>query len=233
MEEKALVMPKSQRERVKERRETSLLAKVREPFLRAAHWQAATTLFRYLHHAYKAGIPLEDAVASFGPAHPFLSRFIQAPLQRALVQPNMPLSEMLADIGGDISPAVQALLRAGERHGRWEVVLEALREHAEQEREFSLKRCASLFVRQRGRDGVASIGGRGVRHPDEPFSVTPQVAAGFSGNPLGAEEIAPLACHRVEPFAIGEGAKLGALRPHFGRAAESRRASFGSVGSRC
>jgi type II secretory pathway component PulF len=145
MEEKALVMPKSQRERVKERRETSLLAKVREPFLRAAHWQAATTLFRYLHHAYKAGIPLEDAVASFGPAHPFLSRSIQAPLQRALVQPNMPLSEMLADIGGDISPAVHALLRAGERHGRWEIVLEALREHAEQEREFSLKEMRAQF----------------------------------------------------------------------------------------
>jgi type II secretory pathway component PulF len=139
MKSKALLAPKPQRERVYERREKSLLAKVREPFLRAVRWQAATALFRYLHHAYKAGIPLEDAVASFGSAHPFLSRFIQAPLQRALVQPNMPLSQMLADIGDDLSPAVQALLRAGERHGRWEVVLEALREHAEEERVFSLK----------------------------------------------------------------------------------------------
>ncbi len=145
MEKKALVMPKSQRERVKERRETSLLAKVREPFLRAIRWHAATALFRYLHHAYKAGIPLEDAVASFGSAHPFLSRSIQATLQRALVQPNMPLSEILRDIGGDISPAVQALLRAGERHGRWEIVLEALREHAEQERKFFLKEMRALL----------------------------------------------------------------------------------------
>jgi len=145
MKSKALLAPKPQRDRIYERRETSLLAKVREPFLRAIRWHAATALFRYLHHAYKAGIPLEDAVASFGSAHPFLSRSIQATLQRALVQPNMPLSEILRDIGGDISPAVQALLRAGERHGRWEIVLEALREHAEQEREFFLKEMRALL----------------------------------------------------------------------------------------
>lgn len=144
MKSKALLAPKPQRERVYERQETSLLAKVREPFLRAIRWQAATALFCYLHHAYKAGIPLEDAVASFGLAHPFLAHFLQVPLQRALMPPNGLLSKVLADIGDDLSPAVQALLRAGERHGRWEVVLEALREHAEQERAFFFKEMRAL-----------------------------------------------------------------------------------------
>ncbi len=144
MKSKALLALKPQRERVYERQETSLLAKVREPFLRAVRWHAATTLFRYLHHAYKAGIPLEDAVASFGLAHPFLAHFLQVPLQRALMQPNAPLSEVLANIGEDISPAVQALLRSGERHGRWEVVLEALQEYAEQERVFFSKEMRAL-----------------------------------------------------------------------------------------
>ena len=144
MKSKALLAPKPQRERVYERQETSLLAKVREPFLRAIRWQAATALFCYLHHAYKAGIPLEDAVASFGLAHPFLAHFLQVPLQRALMPPNGLLSKVLADIGDDLSPAVQALLRAGERHGRWEGVLGAVREHAEQERAFFFKEMRAL-----------------------------------------------------------------------------------------
>ncbi len=147
MKSRALLAPKPQRERVYERRETSLLARMRGPFLRAVRWQAATALVRHLHHAYKGGIPLEDALASFGLAHPFLAHFLQVPLQRALMQPNALLSEVLADIGEDISPAVQALLRAGERHGRWEVVLEALREHLKEERAFFFKEMrALLFV---------------------------------------------------------------------------------------
>ncbi|GBC98190.1 hypothetical protein HRbin17_00689 [bacterium HR17] len=106
--------------------------------------KAISTLCRYLGNAVKAGITPEDALAAFRKACPSEAVAVFRELEGVLRQPHFSLSHALLAVGGNVSPVFVALVRAGERHGRWDYVLGALAEYTEREWALVFKRLRAV-----------------------------------------------------------------------------------------